>query len=86
MEWYHILLIVIVFLILIVLITSYICFRMTCYVKRSKELKEYSFPEGSMYEPFTGEMIEAVHDALAMPHEKFQITSFDGLKLQGYYF
>ena len=86
MEWYHILLIVIVFLILIVLITSYICFRMTCYVKRSKELKEYSFPEGSMYEPFTGEMIEAIHDALAMPHEKFQITSFDGLKLQGYYF
>lgn len=47
MEWYHILLIVIVFLILIVLITSYICFRMTCYVKRSKELKEYSFPEGT---------------------------------------
>lgn len=86
MEWYHYLLIGIAIIILAIFITSYVCFRMTCYIKRPKELKELNLPEGNFYEPYTDQIIQSMYDALNMPHEKITIKSFDGLTLHARYY
>lgn len=74
--------------ILLVLLISYICFRIVFYVPRKNEQNtdEYSFPEGAIYEPYHDIMRSWMQKTRELPCEEFSITSFDGLKLCGKYY
>lgn len=75
-------------LVLLILLSAWICFRMAFHVpKGSKErTEEYPVPEGEVYEPFRDAMIKWMKEVRAMPHEDVQIQSFDGLTLRGKYY
>lgn len=72
----------------IVLLISYICFRMAFYVKEKTIIgpDEYPIPPGKEYEPFRDEMIGWMKKTNALEKEEIWITSFDGLKLYGKYY
>lgn len=72
---------------LIVLIISYICFRIAFYVPPRKEQGDaIDLPEGAIYEVFWDAMRKWTLQTRALPHEDVFITSFDGLKLHGKYY
>ena len=67
---------------------TYGCFRMAFYVpnRDPAHYEEGGIPEGEIYEPFRECMEAWTNEVKAMPHERFCITSFDGLKLYGKYY
>ena len=71
-----------------VLAAAYWCFRLAFYVPPRKALPSdvIETPEGEIYEPYREKMENWIREARAMPHENVQITSFDGLKLQGKFY
>lgn len=71
-----------------VLLTSYICYRMAFYAPKRKEkiTEEFDLPKGKIYEPYYDKMIAWMKEVRNLPHENFSITSFDGLKLCGKYY
>ena len=75
-------------LILLVLLTSLICFLMVFYSPSRKPLgpDEYEIPEGDIYEVYRNEMVEWTRSIRSMPHEDVEIKSHDGLTLRGQYF
>jgi len=73
-------------LILAVLLTAYICFRMAFYADRKPSTEEYPIPEGEIYEPYRDRMVAWMKETRAMPHEDMQIQSFDRLTLRGTYY
>ncbi len=87
-ERMYILLVVVLAVVLIVLITAYICFRMVFYSPERTPLAsdKYEIPEGEIYEPFREEMIGWVKEIRAMGCEDMSIKSFDGLTLRGKYY
>ena len=88
MEYLFIILITTAIVALLILITSYVCFRMTFYVSDKQKIKEdeFSIPPGKDYEPFREKMIEWQKQIKEMPHEELSIKTFDGLTLRGKYF
>lgn len=82
----------IIFLILIItlliILTSYFCFRIVFYVPRKKEgsSDEISLPEGKIYEPYHPLMTKWIKEARSFQSEDFYIKSFDGLTLHAKYF
>lgn len=76
------------FLLLLTLLTSYICFRMAFLNPRTREKdrEEYPLPSGKIYEPYREQMIEWMKETRAMPHKDVSIRSFDGLILRGKYY
>ena len=73
-------------LILLVLLISYVCFRMAFYASRKEVRPEFDIPEGEIYEPFREKMVNWMKQTRALPREDMAITSFDGLKLTGRYY
>lgn len=73
---------------IIVLVASYICFFMVFKTPKRKVLGkgEYDLPPGEIYEPFYPQMRKWVDEIRAMKREQVEITSFDGLKLRGFYY
>lgn len=72
----------------IVLLVSYLCFRMACWVAK-KELigpNDFPIPEGTIYEPFRAQMTQWMKEVRALPHREYTITSHDGLTLYGKYY
>ena len=67
---------------------SYACFRMGFYVPPRKETDPdfIDLPEGEIYEVFHEDMRRWTLEVRAMNREDCWITSFDGLKLHGYYY
>ena len=88
MDWYDILLIIICALFFIILLTSYICFRITFYVNRKKDLnkEEFDIPPGEVYEPYREQMISWMKEARSMNSVDYYIISFDNLKLHAKYY
>ena len=88
MKILYTLLILAIIIILLTLLTSYICFRMAFYVPKKKEkiAEEFYLPKGKIYEPYHEQMIAWTKETRTFPQERFTITSFDGLKLSGKYF
>lgn len=87
MNALYIVLGLIIFIVMLTLLTSYICFRMAFYAPKPKGPKEeYPTPEGEIYEPFRELMISWIKETRALPSEDYSITSFDGLTLRGRYF
>ena len=73
---------------LLVLLISYICFRMGFYVppRKGKDPYAIEFPEGEVYARFREPMEKWILETRALPHRELEITSFDGLKLHGNYY
>ena len=88
MKIIYILLFLTTILMLLILLTSYVCFRMAFYVpeKKPKNTDEFDLPKGEIYEPYHEQMIAWTKETRTFPQERFTITSFDGLKLSGKYF
>ena len=75
-------------IILLVLITSLICFFRVFYSPERRILgeDEYEIPEGEIYEVYRDQMVGWIKEVRAMPSEDVSITSFDGLTLRGKYY
>lgn len=73
----------------LVLIASYICFRLAFYSRRDeREIQgdEVVLPDGEIYEVFREDITRWTLDMRALPQRDVEITSFDGLKLRAKYF
>ena len=88
MEWYWIVLICLIAVIGIVLLTSYICFRITYYVsdKNRRDALAQPLPPGDIYVPHHETMRAWIAQMHAEPRRDVSVTSFDGLTLRGYYY
>lgn len=73
---------------LVILITSYICFRIVFFVPRNKTVAtdDLPVPEGKLYEPYHAQMKQWILETRALKSEDFYIKSFDGLTLHAKYF
>lgn len=71
-----------------VLLTAYGCYRFAFYVPARKNPLDdaIEIPEGPAYEPYREKMEFWIREARKLPHKCVEITSFDGLKLQGKFY
>ena len=87
MEWYFIVLIFFIVLILLALITSFICYMMTFYSKNKESTSdEIVLPNQPIYQLFKDDIIKDITDVRKLKYEEFSIKSFDDLTLYGKYF
>lgn len=88
MDIFYIILIIFLSLVLLVLLTSFICFRLTFYVtKRQKKLSaEQLLPPDKIYVPYHNQMLAWQESARKMDYEDVYITAFDGLTLHAKYY
>lgn len=72
----------------LILLISYICYRMAFYASRKPEnlADEFDIPDSSIYGGFRDLLVQWMKDAKALPQEDVTIRSFDGLELWGTYF
>ncbi len=73
----------------VILVASYICFRLTFYAKRKMPLREgYSdkVPSEPSFEPFKEDILRWLKEMRTMPQKEVEIISFDGLRLRGRYY
>jgi len=88
MDWYYILLIILVTIIFIVLLISFICFRMAFYTKNkpltSNDL--YFLPDDPEYKKYEEQVIKDIDEVKEYPFKEYYIKSFDGLTLYARYF
>ena len=72
----------------LILLTSYICFRIVFYVPRKNEFlsEELPVPAGKIYEPYHDLMRHWIKEARGFKSEDFYIKSHDGLTLHAKYF
>ena len=77
-----------VFLAVLILAVTYVCFRIVFYVPKKHNLSsdELPVPEGAIYEPYHPIMKKWILEARSFPQEDCYITSHDGLKLHVKYF
>ena len=66
--------------VLLTLLTAFICFNMAFFTSRRKEKNapEFDIPPGRIYEPFREQMIDWMKEAKALPCREYWIASFDG--------
>ena len=79
---------VVIILALMIVLLSYLCFRMAFYSPDRPAVPSdaIDIPEGEAYEEFREDMEKWARDLRAMPHEEMSITSFDGLTLRGKFY
>ncbi|MBQ9837485.1 MAG: alpha/beta hydrolase [Oscillospiraceae bacterium] len=79
---------VVIALALMIVLFSYLCFRMAFYSpdRPATPSDAIDIPEGEAYIPFRENMEKWARDLRAMPHEEMSITSFDGLTLRGKFY
>ena len=73
-------------LILLTLVSAYICYLMAFHVKRVPDDGSISIPKGEIYEPYREDMVRWILEARQMKREDFYITSDDGLRLHGVFY
>ncbi|MBE6770356.1 MAG: alpha/beta hydrolase [Ruminococcaceae bacterium] len=88
MEIAWIVLAIAAFVCLMILLISYICFKIAFFVDRKKVCAsdEAYLPEGEIYLPHREQIVSWAKETRNMPHEEFMIKSFDGLDLFGKYY
>lgn len=88
MGWYYIAFIVVFVLLILILITAYICFRLTFYSKNKpkKDPNSIDIPDDPFYRNYRDVIIEDVKYSRSLNYKEYSIKSFDGLKLTGRYF
>ena len=86
--WYYYLIGAVLFLLMLVLLVSYICYRKVFYSKPRVPLPEgeYGLPRAPEYRLHYDELRGWIDLYRTLPSEELEITSFDGLKLRGRYF
>ena len=79
---------IVIILALMIVLISYLCFRMAFYSPDRPAVPSdaIDIPEGEAYEEFREDMEKWARDLRAMPHEEMSITSFDGLTLRGKFY
>jgi fermentation-respiration switch protein FrsA (DUF1100 family) len=72
----------------ICLLISYGCYRMAYYAppRKTRQTDEIEIPSGEIYEVHREKMENWARKMRAMPHEEFEITAFDGLKLRAKFY
>ena len=75
-------------LVLLLLATCLVCFRLAFYAPKKAPLgeDEFDIPPGKAYEPYRERMIAWMKEMRAMPHEDVSIVSHDGLRLCAKYY
>ena len=76
-------------LVMLTLLTAYICFYLVFYVskkERNRVREEYEIPDGEIYEQYREDFINWTKRLRATPHDDVETISFDGLKLRGKYY
>ena len=73
---------------LLVLLISYICFRIGFYVppRKPRDPEFIDLPQGAAYEPFWDKMRKWTVLTRQLPCEHLSVTSFDGLTLTGKFY
>ncbi len=82
----YILLGIISFLIITILIISYVCFRMAFFTTRKDDAKGLTLPHSDLYGPYRETVENWMEETKGTEKETVSITSFDGLKLYGKYY
>lgn len=79
---------ILIALVLLVLITTYICYLITFHVKeKDKTFKEeFPLPDFKEYIPFHNDILNGMKFSKTLDSTDHYITSFDGLKLHGKYY
>ena len=79
---------VLTIILLAAIVISYICYRMAFYVRDcdKKSSEEFPIPEGEIYEPFREKMVGWIKETRQLPHQTFEVKSFDGLTLRAKYY
>ena len=72
--------------VLLILLTSLICFFKVFYSVRRKSTEEYPMPDGDIYVPYYESMREWQKRVDELPRRDVEITSQDGLTLRGKYY
>lgn len=88
MNLFSTILSVTVLAVLLILLISYICFRMVFFVPRKPDIPsdELPVPAGKIYEPYHHLMRKWIKEARSFKNEDFYIKSHDGLILHAKYF
>lgn len=75
-------------LFLIVLLISFLCFRIGFYAppRKPRDPDDLDLPQGKIYEPYWDAMRNWARETRALPQEDVSIISFDGLTLRGIYY
>lgn len=77
---------ILAFLLVAVLVISYICFKIAFLASEEDTEEEFSLPPGKIYEPYRDIMVDWMKEARKMPHKEYSVISFDGLKLCAKYY
>lgn len=86
-DYLNFLLISLFVLVLVVILVSYICYRIAFFAPRAEGKHDLiETPKGEIYDPFREDMVKWTRDVRSMDHEEFSIISFDGLKLCGKFY
>ena len=88
MNPFILILTVVVILAAVLLLVTYVCYRMAFYASRKKTIPDdvIDMPEGAVYDIFRPDFERWGREVRAMPHEEMTITSFDGLSLHAKYY
>jgi len=72
----------------VIILIAYGCYRFAFYAPPRKTAVEekIELPKGPIYEPYHEKMTFWIQEARKLPHTDVEITSFDGLKLQGKFY
>lgn len=75
-------------LFLIVLLISFLCFRIGFYAppRKPRDPDDLDLPQGKIYEPYWDAMRNWARETRVLPQEDVSIISFDGLTLRGIYY
>lgn len=71
---------------LLALLTSYICYLLVFRATRGKAEEEFPMPVGEIYEPYYPSMKKWQQEVARLPQKEVEIKSFDGLTLRGTYY
>ena len=76
------------FLLAATLIIAYVCYRMAFYAppRKPRDPEAFDLPEGAVYEPYREVMIGYAQHLRTLPFQRFEIRSFDGLRLTAKYY
>ena len=73
-------------ILLLILLTAYLCYRKAFFVSRRAKQHPVGLPENEIYGQFREKIDNWARETSQLPCEEFEITSFDGLRLRGRYY
>lgn len=88
MDWYLYIIIAIVTILLLTLLMAYICYKLTFYSNKEKNIlkEEITLPNNDMFNEFKDQIINDIKEVRTYNYQDFYIYSYDGLKLHGKYY